>query len=221
MEETWEFTVMSVGVPRKITSYDTLEKLGRVRLSDHFFMRDFLYSSIGDYYGLANYPENTKLAVEAGSRLCQELLEPIKKKFGHVVIRSAYRSPLVNAKGAENGNQHGCASNEANYARHIWDYRDSDGNMGATACIQVHWFAEQYENGADWKSLAWWIHDHLPYSEMFFFKNRAAFNLNWRENPVRKISSWIETPRILTKPGMDNHDGDHSEQYSWIDEKLQ
>lgn len=183
-------------------------------------MRDFLYSSIGDYFGLPNYPEDPKLAVEAGSKLCQDLLEPLHVKFGHLVIRSAYRSPTVNAKGAENGNQHGCASNDSNAARHIWDLRDKDGKIGATACIQVHWFAEQYEQGADWKSLAWWIHDHLPYSEMFFFKTRAAFNLNWHEIPKRKISSWIETPRTLTKHGMDNWAGDHSAHYSWIDEKL-
>lgn len=183
-------------------------------------MRDFQYSSIGDHYGLQNYPSDPAVAVEAGSMLCQHLLEPLMGKFGHLHIRSAYRSEAVNAKGVENGNKYGCASNEANYAHHIWDRRDSEGNMGATACIQVHWFAERYENGADWKSLAWWIHDHLPYSEMFFFKKRAAFNLNWRENPVRKISSWIETPRILTKPGMTNWEGDHTDAYSWFDEAL-
>ena len=211
---------MTASVPRKITSYDTLEKLGRVRLSEHFFMRDFLYSSIGDFYGLPNYPEDPRLAVVAGSQLCQTLLEPLLAKFGHIAIRSAYRSPMVNAKGAENGNQHGCASNESNFAHHIWDVRDADGCIGATACIQVHWFSEHYEQGADWKSLAWWIHDHLPYSEMVFFRNRAAFNLNWHERPARKISSWIETPRVLTKPGMDNHRGDHSEHYRWIEDEL-
>ncbi len=211
---------MIKGVPRAITSYNMLEKLGRVRLSEHFFMRDFLYSSIGDFYGIPNYPENPALAVESGSRLCQELLEPLKKKFGHIVIRSAYRSPSVNARGAANGNEHNCASNEANFARHIWDYRDKEGNMGATVCIQVHWFSEKYEEGADWRSLAWWIHDHLPYNSMFFFKNRAAFNLNWRENPQKTIKSWIGNKRVLTKPDMDNWDGDHSKHYKWIDEEV-
>ena len=37
--------------PKKITSYDTLEKLGRVRLSENFYMREMLYSSIGDFHG--------------------------------------------------------------------------------------------------------------------------------------------------------------------------
>lgn len=28
-----------------------------------------------------------------------------------------------------------CAENEKNYAGHIWDRRDANGHMGATACI--------------------------------------------------------------------------------------
>ncbi len=208
-------------VAKIINGVKSLEQLGRVRLSDHYFMRDFLYSSIADYHGLPNYPEDPQLAVETGSQLCQNLLEPLRAKFGHLVIRSAYRSPTVNAKGAENKNQYNCSSNQANYAAHIWDYPDSKGRKGATVCIQVHWFAEKYENGADWKSLAWWIHDHLPYNSMFFFNNRAAFNLNWRERPDRWIRSYIGSRgKYLTKAGMDNWDKDHSENYSWIDEEL-
>ena len=42
----------------------------------------------------------------------------------------------------------------------------------------------------DWRPLAWYIHDHLPYSEMVFFAKNAAFNLTWREQkPKRKILS--------------------------------
>lgn len=204
--------------PRKIQSYNTLEKLGRVRLSENFFMRDMLYSSIGDWYGLPNYPENPKLAVEAGTQLCTQLLEPLKAKFGHVTIRSAYRSPKVNAKGAENSNQHGCASNEANYARHIWDYRDSGGYMGAMATVVIPWFADKYEDGADWQSLAWWIHDHLPYSSLHFYPIRAAFNISWHEKPERRIDSYIAPKGCLTKPGMANWDGQHSGEYAWIEE---
>lgn len=206
--------------PRKITSVATLEKLGRVRLSDHFFMRDFLYSSIGDYYGLPNYPDDPKLAVEAGSQLCQNLLEPLRDKFGHVTIRSAYRSLQVNAKGAENGNQYQCASNEANYAGHIWDKRDADGYMGATVSVVIPWFADRYEQGKDWQSLAWWIHDNLPYASMTFYPIRAAFNLSWHENPKRSIYSFIKPKGYLTRLGMDNHAGDHSDQYAWIEAEI-
>ena len=220
MEETWELAAVSFPTPRNISSYNALEKLGRVRLSENFFMREFLYSSIGDWYGLPNYPENPKLAVEAGSMLCQNLLEPIRKKFGHVTIRSAYRSPTVNGKGAENNNQHQCSSNEASAANHIWDMRDKAGNMGACATIQVPWFMDNLGPGRDWTSLAWWIHDNLPYHNQYFFRDWGSLNLTWRENPERWIKSYVAPKGYLTRKGMENWDGDHSGHYSWIDENL-
>lgn len=114
-----------------------LEDLGRVRLSTHFFMRDFLYSEISQIEGIPNVPDYPERALEAGKQLCDQLLEPLQERFGRVVIRSAYRSPAVNAKGAENGNQYSCAANEKNYASHIWDYPDAEGYLSATACIVV------------------------------------------------------------------------------------
>ncbi|HHJ4203574.1 TPA: hypothetical protein ACQJJO_004590, partial [Aeromonas veronii] len=98
----------------------SLEELGRVQLSPSFFMRDFLYSEIAQIEGIPNIPDYPDLAIEAGHQLCTKVLEPIQQRLGRIAIRSAYRSPLVNAKGAENGNQYNCAKNEANYAQHIW-----------------------------------------------------------------------------------------------------
>jgi hypothetical protein len=189
-----------------------LEDLGRVRLSPSFFMRDFLYSEIANLHGLPNIPEDPDLAIAAGARLCEELLEPLNATFGRIAIRSAYRSPTVNAFGNENG--YACASNEANYASHIWDRRDAAGRMGATACIVVPWFADRFEAGADWRAMAWWVHDHLSYSRMEFYPTRAAFNLTWREEPERRIDSYVSPRGCLTKPGMGNHGGDHSEWYA-------
>ena len=108
---------------RKPQSMRALEALGRVRLSENFFMRDFLHSEIASFYGIANIPDDPDLAIEAGSRLCTECLEPLYAKFGRISIRSAYRSPAVN----DFGNKHNlnCGSNESNYAGHIWDRRDA------------------------------------------------------------------------------------------------
>jgi len=196
---------------RSPKSFAKLEELGRVRLSENFFMRDFLYSEIANFHGLANIPDDPDLAIEAGSRLCEDLLEPLNATFGRVAIRSAYRSSAVNAYGNERGMN--CARNEKNYASHIWDRRDEAGRMGATACIVIPWFADRFEGGGDWRALAWWIHDHLPYSSLFFFPVRAAFNLAWREEPERVIDSYVEPRGCLTRPGMENHAGDHSDWY--------
>ncbi len=196
---------------KKPLSIKTLEDLGRVKLSKSFYLRDFLYSEISNFYGIPNIPDDPDLAIEAGTQLCEVLLEPLQDTFGRIAVRSSYRSVAVNDFG--NKNKLSCASNESNYAGHIWDRRDTNGYMGATACIAIPWFTEKYEAGADWQSLAWWIHDHLPHSGLYFFPKLAAFNISWHEKPVKTIQSYVDPKGCLTKPGMDNFDGDHSALY--------
>ncbi len=193
---------------RKPASVKSLEALGRTRLSKTFFMRDFLFSDIAVIHGLANLPDDPDLAIAAGTRLCEDLLEPLQDRFGRIAVRSSYRSAEVNAFGNANG--FNCASNERNFAGHIWDRRDAAGHMGATACIVIPAFWDRFQAEGDWQKLAWWIHDHLPYGHLEFFATYWAFNIGWHEAPERRITSWLN-PRVLTKPGMDNHAGDHSE----------
>lgn len=199
---------------RKPKTVRGLEALGRVRLSDSFFLRDFLHSEIASVYGLANIPDDPDLAIAAGARLCQTLLEPIRQRFGRISIRSAFRSAEVNRLGNEKG--FNCGSNQANYGGHIWDRRDASGGMGATACIVVHALIPYYQRTGHWEAMAWWVHDHLPYDDMEFFPRLAAFNINWRESPRgRRIRSFIPPRRgWLTKPGMPNHAGDHGADYA-------
>lgn len=197
---------------RKPQTVKALEEFGRVRLSRNFFMREFLYSEIGSIHGIPNIPDDPDLAIAAGRRLCEELLEPLQATFGRIAIRSSYRSCAVNEFG--NKNKLNCSSNESTYADHIWDRRDKDGRMGATACIVIPWYLDRYEATGDWRPLAWWIHDHLPYSDMYFFPQLCAFNLTWNEEPAREIYSYIPPHRgHLTKPGMDNNMGSHAEYY--------
>ena len=66
--------------------------------------------------------------------------------------------------------------------------------------IVVPWFADKYAAGADWRGLAWWIHDHLRYIDLQFFPKLAAFNISWHERPNRKIYSYIEPAGLLTVP---------------------
>ncbi len=186
------------------------ENLGRVRLSPSFFMRDFLYSEIANVHGIANLPDDPDLAIAAGRRLCEELLEPLQATFGRIAIRSAFRSVTLNAYG--NSHYHSCASNKRNFARHIWDRRDDHG-MGAVACIALPWLVDRMATGTPWQAMAWWIHDHLPYSEMQFFPKLGAFNIGWHEVPKRTIFSFISPRGTLTRPGFPNHNGDHAALY--------
>ncbi len=192
------FGALSMRSPK---SYAGLENLGRARLSRHFFLRDFLHSEIGSFHGIPNIPEDPDLAIAAGSRLCGELLEPIMETFGPIHVRSSYRSPTLNHFGATRAKPQRCAGNEANRAGHIWDRRDGHGRMGACACVVIPWFADQYERGRDWRDLAWWVHDHLPYSSMWFFPRLAAFNLTWREHPAREIDGYMPHRIQLLRAG--------------------
>jgi hypothetical protein len=193
---------------RKPATVRGAETLGRVRLSRSFFMRDFLYSEIANVHGFSNLPDDPDLAIAAGRRLCEELLEPLQASFGRLAIRSGYRSPQVNGF----GNAHGlsCASNPYDRARHIWDQRDAEGCMGAMTSLAVPWLVDR---GAPWTAMAWWIHDRLRYSELQFFPRLSAFNIAWRETPRRRITSYVAPRGLLTAPGMANHDGDHSAEY--------
>ena len=196
---------------RKPASVAALEDLGRSRLSQNFFLRDFLHSEIASIYGLHNVPDNPDLAIEVGRHLCEQLLEPLEAQFGRIAIRSAYRSPEVNKLG--NDKNHSCASNERNRAAHIWDRVDSQGRKGATACVAIPRLADHLDNGGDWTDMAWWIHDHLPYHQACFFPKLGAFNIQWREEPTREIQSYIQPRGVLTKPGMDNHAASHRHLY--------
>jgi hypothetical protein len=196
---------------RKPGSVKGLEALGRTRLSPSFFLRDFLFSEIAAIHTVTNIPDTPDLAIAAGQELCAKLLEPLNRIFGGINIRSGYRSATLNEFG--NRNRLNCAANEKDYAGHIWDRHDADGFIGATACIVIPWFADRYADGADWTALAWWIHDHLPYSHLQFFPKLCAFNIQWHERPRRRIDSFIAPRGCLTKPGMANHAGDHSDLY--------
>lgn len=197
------------------TSVKTLEEFGRIQLSKSFFMRDFLFSDISQIEQIPNIPDDPDLCIAAGKALCENVLEPIQDALGRIAIRSAYRSCAVNAKGAENKNQYNCSRNEANYAGHIWDRRDANGCMGATACIVVTRFLPYYEETKHWQALAWWIHDNVPgYSHMYFFPKLAAFNISWHERPEKRIDSYVEPKGCLTKPGMENHHQEHQAEYA-------
>lgn len=63
-------------------------------LSPHFTLREFLKSQAAARRGIDNIP--TELAVANMRELCQFVLEPIRAKFGTVVISSGFRSPRLN-----------------------------------------------------------------------------------------------------------------------------
>jgi hypothetical protein len=88
---------------RKPRSMEALEDFGRVRLSQNFFMRDFLYSEIAGFHGIPNLPDDPDLAIAVGRKLCETLLEPLQAAFGRLAIRSGFRSRRVTEYGRRRG----------------------------------------------------------------------------------------------------------------------
>ncbi|MDJ0821051.1 MAG: hypothetical protein QNJ09_04460 [Paracoccaceae bacterium] len=174
----------------------SLETLGRVRLSKHFWMREFLYSEIGNIHRVPNIPDNPDLAIERGRAFCETLLDPLQETFGRVFVRSGFRSADLNRFGNEN--RLNCARNEYPLECHIWDLPDVP---VAGASVVIPWFADRCELGRDWRDLAWWMHDHLDYSELWFFPKLCAFNIAWRPDPQRRIDSYIAPKGTLLRAG--------------------
>ncbi len=181
---------------RRPASMRGLEALGRVRLSRHFWMRDFLHSEIANFHGLQNIPDDPDLAIERGRALCEILLDPLEDTFGRIFVRSGYRSAALNRFGNENGLN--CARNDNPMECHIWDLPQVP---VAGASIVIPWFADRHAAGRDWRDLAWWLHDHLDYSEIFFFPKLCAFNLVWRPEPRRRIDSYLAPKGTLLRAG--------------------
>lgn len=174
----------------------SLETLGRERLSRHFWMREFLCSEIGNVHGISNIPDIPDLALERGRAFATTLLDPLEETFGRIFVRSGYRSARLNAFG--NAHRLNCARNDYPLECHIWDLPE---RPVAGASIVIPWFADRHARGRDWRDLAWWLYDHLYFSEIWFFPKLCAFNIAWRPEPLRRIDSYIAPKGCLLKPG--------------------
>ena len=108
---------------------------------------------------------------------------PFDPRIGHVSHGLANKTTKESKKQL----RYNCAENEKNYAANIWTDSTVEGHKGEPACVVVPWFADRFAADASWRPLAYWIHDHLPYSEMEFFKKLCAFNLSWHERPKKRI----------------------------------
>jgi len=206
-----------------LTSVALLDEYGRTRLSKNFFMREMLYSEVSNIHGIPNIPDDPELALAAGRRLCEEFLEPLHERFGRVVVRSAYRSARLNGYCHERmlaGDAAcWCTDNDMNAARHIWDRRDADGMLGATATVVIPAYLDHYDRTGDFRPLAWWIRDHLPgHADIYFFKRLCAFNIRWYEGSSEQAIWRLDPPlrELLVSHGHHDFDGDHSALYAGI-----
>ena len=171
--------------PDQSETYWALDRLGRVQLSRHFCMRQFLHSEIAVITGINNTPDDPDLAIETGSRLCAEILEPLIVHYGPIVIRSGFRSAKLNDYGHQHGLQ--CAANIRNFAYHIWDHVDASGHQGAAACIIIPSVRDAPDQRAALEDLIGFIRSNLDFHRLTFFRRDTAFNIGWHEEPSRVV----------------------------------
>ena len=67
---------------------------GEMQLSEHFRLCEFTRSGAAIRHGLENVPD--ALAVVNLRLLCENVLEPLRRRFGVIRITSGYRSKAVN-----------------------------------------------------------------------------------------------------------------------------
>ncbi len=75
-------------------------------LSPHFCLYELTRSGVAADHDIANRPDAQQTA--ALTALCQHVLEPLRQRFGPIVISSGFRTPRVNRliRGAAANSQH-------------------------------------------------------------------------------------------------------------------
>ena len=83
-------------VQQMIVVESVYDLLPTTQLTQHFSLREFIISATAIRHGIDNTPsEETVARLKA---LCDNVLEPLRRRFGRIRITSGYRSPSVNAK---------------------------------------------------------------------------------------------------------------------------
>tara|TARA_R110000822_G_scaffold13544_1_gene48048 strand:+ start:1212 stop:1685 length:474 start_codon:yes stop_codon:yes gene_type:complete len=156
-----------------------------MNLSSNFTVDELIKSQVATRKNINNNPspqqiENLKL-------LCENILQPIRDKFGRVSVSSGFRSPeLCIAIGSSINSQH-CANN------------------GSSACdFEVY--------GVDNEEIADWIYNNLPVDQLIleFYKGKDEPNSGWihasyNKDETRKqyLIAYKENGKTNYKPKLD------------------
>ena len=77
----------------------------QTKLTEHFTLEEMSASGTAIRMGVKNWPNGEQ--AEALHQLCMNVLEPLRLRFGRIIITSGYRCPAVNkAVGGVRNSQH-------------------------------------------------------------------------------------------------------------------
>lgn len=81
-------------MPMKYTQQEE-ERMHSMLLSPHFTLGEFIQSGTAIKRGIDNVPQDIIIVIRM-MVLCEEVLEPLRKRFGAIRINSGYRCHLLN-----------------------------------------------------------------------------------------------------------------------------
>lgn len=156
----------------------------RQRVSKNFILRDFLYSSTSDYFGVSNKPSDMPEQVVASAKaLCEVLLEPILAKFGRFFITYAYQSrkimdtmfPQIKPTGS---------------SPHHWD-RGTYGNKIYARIDIVPLCVEDGE--VSHEEFIQWVMYNTPADLLMLWRDSNTFCLTISPTPRRVALEWVKS----------------------------
>lgn len=156
----------------------------RQRVSKNFILRDFLYSSTADYFGISNKPsDHPEQVFKSAKALAETLLEPILEKFGRFFITYGYSSRKILDTMFPNSSPH--SSNP-----HQWDR----GTYGTEVYARVDIVPLCVLDGeVSPEEFIQWVMDNTDIDLLMFWRHSSTFCMDICPKPRRVAVEWVST----------------------------
>lgn len=180
--ESAEVSIKPASDKRQTKELKDYDAWTRTRLSKNFILRDFLYSSTSDYFGISNRPSESKdMVVKAGKELCKVLLEPILEKFGRFFITYGYHTREVRDALDPNLKPKGSCP-------HQWDR----GTYGNEVYARVDIVPICVEDGeVTHEEFIKWVMYNTPCDLLMLWRGSNTFCLTISPRPRRVALEWV------------------------------
>lgn len=164
----------------RLKAYD---KWTRTRVSKNFILREFLYSSRADYFGVSNKPSDMpEQVVKSAKALCEQVLEPILAKFGKFFITYGYQSrKILDTLYPTNAPK--------SSSPHQWDR----GTFGSDIYARVDIVPVCVEDGeVTHEEFLEWVIYNTPADLLMFWRKTNTFCISIAPTPRRVALEWVQ-----------------------------
>lgn len=154
----------------------------RQRVSKNFILRDFLYSSTSDYFGVSNKPsDHPEQVFKSAVSLANQILEPVLEKFGRFFITFGYSSRRVMDVMYPTNNPK--SSNP-----HHWDRGTYGDKVFARIDIVPLCVLDGEVSPEDFLN---WVMDNTDVDLLMFWRKSSTFCIDISPKPRRVAIEWV------------------------------